>query len=59
MSMSNVRIIIFRVISGILGLCFLITAPIILVAAEGWQKSGAIPGILLGILFLLKSYRWE
>ena len=57
--MNKVRIILFRIASGILGLFFLIVAPIIIIAAEGWEKSGAIPGILLGALFLIKAFRWR
>jgi hypothetical protein len=58
MFMNEIKIIIFRILSGLLGVVFLIIAPVILIAGEGWQKAGAIPGILFGILFLLKSYRW-
>jgi hypothetical protein len=54
----EIRITIFRITSGILGLFLLVMAPVIIIAAEGWQKFGAIPGILLGTLFLVKAIRW-
>jgi O-antigen/teichoic acid export membrane protein len=57
--MKNVKVVFFRIASGLLGLLFLATAPVIAIAGEGWQKAGVVPILLFAALFLLKSYRWK